>query len=789
MRLSTIAPTMSEPELNPVVSPFADWWKGFFEASEDAQVICRTNGLVEQLNPGAARLFRVSPVEVEGRCPVFNFISPAVHRKLKAVLARPSARFQSLHGVLTLAAGTPRRLTDLEITMLPDGYALLTFKDATPRMRLESHVQRLITAIDATPDVFFITDADFRLMFVNPAFHTTTGHGIEEVLGHTDEFLRAPSEQQKVRDYLSAVSQGREWFGELLNRRRDGSTYHVEATISPISDMAGRFIGYVACERDITLRKRLQDELRVERDFVRSILHSLDGAIYTLDREFRLTHANEGWRRMPAEHAGFCLNGAPQISKLLLDYVPDPARQAELSAAFLEVLQTGQPRENAFQSKDGRHWLVRISPWIHAGDVRGLICNVTDQTHYHELQEQLFQAQKMEIIGTLAAGVAHDFNNLLQAIQGNTALVLLQTAQDSNLRHWAEQINVAAARAADITQQLLSFSRESEEKRTVLDLNQVTAETVALARRTLRANVLIEVRPAPGPVRVKLDSTRASQALLNLCVNAQDAMPYGGRLTLTNALVQLTPDQSARHGIAPVNSFVRCSVADTGTGIPADVLPRVFEPFYTTKEKGKGTGLGLAIVQRVVKEAGGFVEVETVQDGGTTFHLHFPVVGEAVTVKPPAALRDLPKGTGRVLVVDDMDLLRDFTKSFLETSGLTVDVAADGPTALKALENAPEPVDILFTDYSMPGMNGVQLMETVAGRWPHVRLILSSGYLDEETQERVARLNARMLHKPYEMREASDLIMSLLPNGRAKLSNGHPFSEPREARGQVCPVG
>jgi PAS domain S-box-containing protein len=764
MRLPAIASNVPEPvPAGPAADPFAGWWKGFFEASEDALVVCRKDGLIFQLNPSAARLFRLEPTEAEGRLTIFKTTSPVVHPKLQAALAHARMRTQSFHGVLTVCSNAPRRLTDLEVTTLPEGYVLCVFKDATPRMRLEAHVQRLITAIDATPDAFFLTDADFRIMFVNPAFHIATGHGIEEVLGKTDEFLRAPAEQPKVRAYLDAVSQGREWIGELVNVRRDGSTYFVEATISPIADMAGRFIGYVACERDITPRKHLEDDLRVKRDFVRSILHSLDGAIYTLDREFRLTHANDGWRRFPAEHAGIRLEGPPQIGSLLLDCVPEPARQAELSAVFLEVMQTGQARDNAFQSKDGRHWLIRVSPWIHAKEVRGLICNVTDQTHYHELQNQLFQAQKMEIIGTLAAGVAHDFNNLLQAIQGNTTLVLLQTAQDSNLRHWAEQINLAAARATDITQQLLSFSRDSEEKRTVLDLNKVIEETATLARRTLRGNVLLELQPDTAPLRVKLDSTRASQALLNLCVNAQDAMPYGGRLAITNALVRISAEQSTRHGIKPIHDFARCSVADTGTGIPAEVLPRIFEPFFTTKEKGKGTGLGLAIVQRVVQEAGGFVEVDTIPDGGTTFHLYFPVVAEAVSAPAAPALRRLARGAGRVLVVDDLDLLRDFTRSFLEASGLTVEVAEDGPTALRILENAAVPMDILFTDYSMPGMNGIQLMEIVAQRWPHTRLILSSGYLDDTARERVARLDAHLLAKPYEMSDASELVMGLLP--------------------------
>jgi PAS domain S-box-containing protein len=637
------------------------------------------------------------------------------------------------------------------------------FKDARQRLRLEDHIARLITAIDATPEVFFITDADRRLTFVNPAFQIATGYSFEEVIGRTDAFLRAPAEKEKVQCYLEAVAQGREWSGELTNVRRDGTAYQVESNISSIFDRAGRFMGYVASERDITPRLRLQNELRLERDFIQSILASLDGAIYTLDREFHLTHANEGWRRMPAEHGGIRFEGCPVMGKPLLDSVLDAGRRTELEFAFREVLDQGRPQENSYVSPDGRHWLMKISPWIHADEVRGLICSIGDQTHYHELQNQLFQAQKMEIIGTLAAGVAHDFNNLLQAIRGNVSLVLLQTPEDSNLRHWAEQINVAASRAADISHQLLSFSRESNGKQGVLDLNQIIEEAGQLARRTLRADISLELVPATEPLCVKVDSTRASQALLNLCVNAQDAMPRGGHLRLTNAIAKLTPEQFARHGISAAREFACCSVADTGSGIPREIVPRIFQPFFTTKEKGKGTGLGLAIVQRVMQEAGGFVEVQSTVGVGTTFHLYFPVAHESPACSPGQSHPPLAHGTGRVLIVDDLDLLRDFTRNFLETAGLTVLVASQGSEALTVLEETPEPVDILFTDYSMPGMNGVELIERVSARWSKIRLVLASGYLDEAVRKKLDSLNVSVLSKPYEMQDAAELIIRLLP--------------------------
>ena len=244
-------------------------------------------------------------------------------------------------------------------------------------------------------------------------------------------------------------------------------------------------------------------------------------------------------------------------------------------------------------------------------------------------------------------------------------------------------------------------------------------------------------------------------------------MPNGGKLTLTNTVLEPAAELVVRHSLPPGAVYARCSVADTGCGIPAEMLPKIFQPFFTSKENGKGTGLGLPIVQRVAREAGGFIEVESAPGKGTTFHLYLPLVQERST--PVAAPNHAPlaQGSGRVLVVDDVDLLRDLAKTFLQMTGLTVLVASSGPQALKILEEATAPVDILFTDYNMPGMNGVELMEKVAAHWPKTKFILASGYLDEATSTRVESCHATMLAKPYDIHAASELVMKTLAAKRA----------------------
>jgi two-component system cell cycle sensor histidine kinase/response regulator CckA len=746
------------------------WWWSLFNAASDAQMICRADGAVEYLNPRASRLFKL---ETEpGGAPretgfsIHKVLSEAVTQKLGWILQNRSAPVEIIKAVKVSLDERASSLMDLEIIPLEGDVVLVTFKDVTMRHRLESHVQRLITAIDATPDVFLVTDADLQITYVNPAFQSATGYGIEEVLGRPDGFLRAPEEQEKVRAYLNHVSQGREWVGELTNVRRNGELYLVESTISPIFDLAGGFMGYVICERDITMRKQLQDDLRSERDFAQSILHSLESAIYCLDNGFRLTHANNGWRHLPEGHGGICLTYPPEIGRALTDYVSNPERRAELLVLFQQVLDSGKAQANFSHAEDGHYWAVKVSPWAAGPHKQGLICSVEDHTRFHELQNQLFQSQKMEIIGTLAAGVAHDFNNLLQVIIGHSQLIQMQTKNESpSLRQGLEKISMAAFRARDITQQLLSFSRATDERSVILDLNKVIKDVGKLTRCNLRPNVILEIQPAAEPVPIKMDSTRASQALLNLCVNAQDAMPEAGWLVLASAIVNLPAELAARRQLRSGDAYARCSVSDSGEGIPAPLLARIFQPFFTTKAIGKGTGLGLPIVQRIVHEAGGFIEVESVVGKGTTFHLYLPLAREHVTPDAEQPKMALQQGKGQILVVDDVDLLRDFARNFLEMAGFTVLTADNGQEAMTILEHAVDPVDILLTDYNMPSMNGVDLVKRVAARWPKIKFILASGYLDEKTQSTVQSHNATLILKPYAINDLIKIITEKLKPG------------------------
>ena len=759
MIYSTRATGVDGPE--PLLEPDrAGWFRALFESSNEAHLICRDSRIVEA-NRSALGL--LGSAAKTGIPQLEEFLNPATQREMEHALKRKEGPAVTLLAVPIRHPGRPDLESDLQVLPLGGGCHFLTLKCDDRSRRIESHVRRLVTAIDATPDVFFLTDAEFRLTFVNPAFQIATGHTIEEALARSADFLRAPGQAGKIQDYLECVLRGRDWKGELINVRSDGSHYPVEATISPIHDSRGGFLGFVSCERDITATKQLRAELLQERDYARSMINSLDSAIYTVDREFRLTHINGGWKKFPAEHGSLIMNQSPETGRILLDYVADPDKRRELAGEFQTVISGRQSREFRTSSPDGRAWMVKISPYEHGGKVMGLIYQVTDHTQLQQLQSQLFQAQKMETIGALAAGVAHDFNNLLMAIRGNASLVLLEDGLEGDIRQRLQQIDQAAERAAVITRQLLSFSRDADERITVLDFNEVIREAGEMARRLLGNNVQLRLEPSVLSVPVQMDSTRAQQLLLNLCVNAQDAMPDGGVLTITNQKVSLTPPQSDRLRIPAATVFVKCSVADTGTGIPPEVMPRIFDPFFTTKEMGKGTGLGLAIASSAIAQAGGFMEVETKMGQGTVFHIYLPEARLNVTSTRQERTNRLHQGTGCILLVDDLDLVLDFTRKFLGAAGYTVLTANCSEAALEILEHTSQPIDLLLTDYNMPGQDGWHLIQEAAARWPHLKFILSTGHVEpEEMQQIEASHGTRVLHKPFNLAEAATLIAEML---------------------------
>ncbi|MCF7708839.1 MAG: PAS domain S-box protein, partial [Verrucomicrobia bacterium] len=679
-----------------------NWWQRLFEQSEDAQLVCYHDGRVLEMNPRASKLFGFN----EGGSNTFDFsifscLTDATASRLCELLGRNKGQQENVPAVTLLSEGRLCLIADLNVVPLSDGRSLVTVKDASRRWRMESHVQRLMAAVDSTPDVIFMTDSELRITFVNVAFQSVTGYAVEEVLGRRSDFLRLPAEKGKIAEYLDFCSKGKDWQGELMNKRADGTVYPVESTISPIFDIKGNFLGYAAFERDLTTKKGLQDELLKGKNYILSILNSIDSAVYTLDREFRISHANEGWKKLPRFHGWLTLNGEPQPGKSLLDYVEDEVKRYELKSKFIETLSDGITKQFQVTDTDEHHWSVRLAPWFNKGEICGLIYIVTDQTQLFELQRQLYHAQKMETIGELAAGIAHDFNNLLQVILGNAGLIAMNESLDGKLLHQVERIEQAGQRAKGITQQLLTFGRANSEQMSALDFNKVIMEASQLAQRSLMKHIKLVLRPHSEPVRVRMDGTRAYQMILNFCVNAQDAMPGGGELIIENKVVSLSYKQALKAGVKENTNFLCCTISDTGCGIADKDFEKIFNPFFTTKEKGKGTGLGLSIAQSIITQAGGFIDVESELNKGTTFKIFLPLTYVKSGTSDKKITPKLKKGTGSILVVDDIEWVLEFVSSFLRTSGYDVHTANSAEEALKFIKEDGRKYDLLLTDHNM----------------------------------------------------------------------------------------
>jgi PAS domain S-box-containing protein len=409
---------------------------------------------------------------------------------------------------------------------------------------------------------------------------------------------------------------------------------------------------------------------------------------------------------------------------------------------------------NENRTKDGRTILCEWynTPFPNAaGEVIGCLSLAQDITEKHSLEQQLRQAQKMDAIGQLAAGVAHDFNNLLTIINGYSGLLLEGMPPEHPNFEFLNEILSAGERSASLTRQLLVFSRQQVVTPKVLDLNAVVADTEKLLRRVIGEDVRLATSLGVGLGRVLADEGQLQQVLLNLAVNARDAMPRGGRLTIKTRNVELDENRHRTDAPGAPRPEVLLTVSDTGCGMTEEVKARIFEPFFTTKEVGKGTGLGLAVVHGIVKHAEGRIEVESQVGVGTTFKVYLPRVDQpAGHAKPPSGIRPPPRGTETVLLVEDEDGVRLLTRHALAGCGYKVLDAGDGEEGLLLASRHDGPIHLLVTDVIMPGLGGLQVAERALALHPKLKVLFVSGYTDDAVMRQgVLAEQVHFLQKPF----------------------------------------
>jgi PAS domain S-box-containing protein len=478
-------------------------------------------------------------------------------------------------------------------------------------------------------------------------------------------------------------------------------------------------------------RKRAEASLAESERRARTLFETVNLIVLGLDAEGRVDYVNPFFLTTTGFSAAEVL-GQPWIDRFL-----PAADRTELTGTFRELLERGlHPHyENPVLTKGGKERMIAWNNTVlrdAAGRPIGTLSIGEDITERRSLELQLRQAQKMEAVGRLAGGVAHDFNNMLTAIFGYAEMIAEEFPEDSPVREDIGEIRKAAMRAASLTRQLLAFSRQQVLEPVILNPNDLVQDLDKMLHRLIGEDVELRLSLAPDVANVRADPGQLQQVIMNLVVNARDAMPQGGKLLIETANADLDAAYVQEHLPVVPGAYVRLSVSDTGVGMTADILSHIFEPFFTTKETGKGTGLGLSTVYGIVKQSGGYVWAYSEPGRGTTFKIYLPAVSEPAPGVPIGATaeRDL-SGTETVLLAEDDEILRPLTRGVLEKLGYTVVSAANAEAAVALADRHVGPIHLLIADVVMPGASGRELARRLAQTRPDTRVLYISGYTDD----------------------------------------------------------
>ncbi len=566
-------------------------------------------------------------------------------------------------------------------------------------------------------DPILLVASDGSILEANRAAEITYGYSRDELLRLNLADLRAPESRAALPGQLQ-----RAWLEgivfETMHCRRDGSRFAVEVSSQSTTQDGRRVLVNVI--RDLSDRRRIEERLEASEAHYRPLFENMREGLAVHDLVYNAEGVPVDYRILeinPAFSSNTGLARRKVVGKLASEaYGVESPPYLEIYAA---VVATRRPRSfEAWFAPLERHFAISAFP---VGG-RQFATVFTDVTERNRVEEQLRNAQKMEAVGRLAGGIAHDFNNLLMVMlaHGEFALETLQAGHPARAN--IESVMTAAHRAAALTGQLLTFSRKRPVHSEVVDLNEVVAETGGMLKRVLGEDIQLEIVRGRGLKRVRADAGQVTQAILNLAVNARDAMPSGGRLVIETANARLEGDRPG--------PYVVLTVRDSGVGMTTEVQSHIFEPFFTTKPKGKGTGLGLPMVYGIVKQSGGEIRVRSRPGHGSTFRIYLPAVAEQGPVFDSAEHSNGSRGSERVLLVEDDPQVRRVTIQMLKDLGYEPSAAGDGEEALRLLEDRGESIDVLVSDVVMPGMSGPELADRARVLYPKLPVLFISGYPD-----------------------------------------------------------
>ena len=702
------------------------------------------------------------------------------HEYMAGELNDMSGEWQVLHknGTLRDVAVNVARL------VLDDGrkFRVTAVTDITERKQIERQLRYQAQLLENVSDAVVAVDNEYHITAWNSAAEKLYGWKATEVLGKhlfqvtQPRYLNGESEDTIVESVLKAGK----WIGELVEKRKDGTEIIAEACISMLRNERGDIIGAVGIKRNVTEQKRIQRQLRYQAQ----LLENVSDAVMAVDNEYCITAWNSAAEKLYGWKATEVL-GKSIYHVLTHRYVND----VDDKIAIETMLKTGKWVGEVIQKrKDGTEVIVESCvSYLHneRGDIIGMVAinrDITEQKHYEQerqrLYEQLQHLQKMESIGRLAGGIAHDFNNILAAILGNVKMATEKTS-DEKVFKYLSRIKAASERASALTQQLLGFARQGKYEVTAVDLQDCVRNVVEMLEHTIDKRIEVVVEPASVPTKVMGDRTQLEQVILNIAVNAVDAiMP-----TLEekqSGILRFSWCSGVREEIKTINThllpnqpYLCLAVSDSGIGIPKDIQKKIFEPFFTTKEIGKGIGLGLAMVYGIMQNHHGAVHVESEVGKGTTFELYLPQLLESSTepdVVTTTHTYQKPMNNKRVLIVDDEDMLRELLVEQLTEVGYAVYEASNGLEAIEVLKRLcaeQTQIDAVVLDMNMPKMDGAKAFAEIRTLFPKMPILIATGYAEDDVVRQLQQIGtSAVLVKPYDADLLLEKLNALL-NGRS----------------------